>query len=297
MGHVYGLAMPFVKRAIPIQPVQLENVSLPGYLKDFRLLLMTYEGMKPLSPDVHAAVAQWVRDGGTLAFVDADSDPFLKVREWWNTGAMHFATPREHLFLLLGVGEEPSEGMHQVGRGRLIYLKKSPTALSLDPKGGNWLIDQIRRGSASFPWRASSSFVLERGPYVVASGMDETTGPPRVLHGDFVDLFDPSLSVIHDVTLGTDSRHFLVDLSKFRGTVVASAGKVVPEASADHGWSGTVEGIAQTNGVLLLRVPRAPKSATIDGQPLSVSRYDPANHLVWLKFSNTGSPRAIPVSF
>ena len=38
---------------MPVTPVQLENVVLPDYLEGFRVLLLTYHGMKPLSPDVH----------------------------------------------------------------------------------------------------------------------------------------------------------------------------------------------------------------------------------------------------
>jgi hypothetical protein len=297
MGHVYGLAMPFVKRGIPIQPIQLENVTLPGYLKDTKLLLMTYEGMKPLTPDVHTAIAEWVRSGGTLAFVDADTDPFLGVREWWNTSPMDYKTPREHLFEQLGVGRSPAEGVTEVGRGRLIYLKRSPTELSKDPLGGDWLIDEIKIDAKTFPWRSSSSCVLDRGPYVVAAGMDESPDPPRSLMGRFVDLFDPSLNVVTEVDLTPDSRHFLVDLNKFRGDVVASSGEVIVTGSDEHSWNGTLEGISSTNAVLLLRIARMPTTVTVDGQPVADMSYEDADHLLWLRFSNSPTPRRIQVSF
>ena len=45
---------------------------------------MTYEGMKPLRPEVHAALALWVRRGGGLLFVNDDRDPYNTVRAWWN---------------------------------------------------------------------------------------------------------------------------------------------------------------------------------------------------------------------
>ena len=102
LSNFYGLAMPLVKRGLPVTPVQLENVALRDYLKPFKVLLLTYQGQKPMSPEVHAPLVQWVKDGGVLIFVDDDRDPYLQVREWWNTGDLRYSTPREPLFAALG---------------------------------------------------------------------------------------------------------------------------------------------------------------------------------------------------
>ena len=32
LTHIYGMALPLIKRGMPVTPVQLENVGLPGYL-------------------------------------------------------------------------------------------------------------------------------------------------------------------------------------------------------------------------------------------------------------------------
>ena len=73
LSQVYGLALPLLKRGLPVTPVQLENLTAPRYLDGFRLLLLTYHGMKPLSADVHAALGNWVKAGGTLVVVDDDA--------------------------------------------------------------------------------------------------------------------------------------------------------------------------------------------------------------------------------
>ena len=88
---------------MPVTPVQLENVTLPDYLKAFRVLLLTYHGMKPLSPEVHQALAAWVKRGGVLVVCDDDTDPYNAVREWWNSDGRHCRTPREDLFAQLGL--------------------------------------------------------------------------------------------------------------------------------------------------------------------------------------------------
>jgi hypothetical protein len=297
MGHFYGLALPFVKRGMPVQPVQLENVGLPHYLDHCKVLLMSYEGMKPLTPDVHKSIAEWVRDGGTLVFVDADSDPFLRVREWWNSDGMHWGTPREHLFQQLGVSANPAEEVTQVGRGRLVFLKRSPTELSKSPDGADYLAAKVRSDAPDLSWKESSAFLLRRGPYLIASGLDETVLQPRTLKGHFVDLFDPDLKPLDQVVLGPSSRFLLVDLDRFRHTVVASAGRVVQSRSDGTGWEGTIEGIADVPSVLLLRVPGSPKSASIDGASIADQTYDSEHHLLRLRFPSKPTAQKIEVTF
>lgn len=297
MGHVYGLAMPLVKRGMPIQPVQLENVTLPHYLDGLKLIFMTYEGMKPLTPQVHDAIARWVRRGGLLVFVDADADPFLKVREWWNTNGMHYNSPREHLFERMGLPATPNLDVNPVGQGKLIFLRRSPTEISHDANGDVWLTEQIRQKLLDYRWRETSALVLRRGPYVVAAGLDETPLAPIRLKGDFVDLFDPELRVLKQVDLTPASRHFLVDLGKFKGPVVAAAGRVHQDYSDQSGWQGTIEGIAGTPCVMLLRVLRKPVVAVVNKIPIVDQSYDAGNHLLWLKFANQPRPQQVTVGY
>ena len=296
-GHVYGLALPFVKRGMPVAPIQLENVGLKGYLDGTKVLLMSYEGQKPLKPEVHDAIARWTRAGGTLVFVDDDKDPFLKVREWWNENGMAYATPREHLFERLGVGRNPAEGVTRIGRGRLVYMKASPAALSRAKDGAARLAATVRRAAANLDWRESSSLVLRRGPYIVAGGMDETDSPVTTLRGEYVDLFDPELKVLTTATLGPDARHLLVDLKRFKGNVIAVSGECKPMRSGRGTWMGTVEGIADTPGILLLRAPGKPKTVTLDGARLTDTTYDAKSGLLWLRFPNGATPRRIEVAY
>ena len=293
MGHLFGLALPFVKSGMPIQPIQLENVNLPHYLDHFKAIMMTYEGMKPLSQEVHQPIADWVRKGGTLVFVDADRDPYLGVREWWNQGILHYATPREHLFETLGLPKQPEKEVNAVGRGRLVYLRRSPTEISKTADGAGWLRDRVIADTPSVKWKQTSSFVLRRGPYVIGAGMDETVIAPTVLKGSFIDLFDPQLRPLTSVTLVPESRHFLLDLSRYREQVVAAAGQVIVSHTDARRWSGTIEGMSGTTGALVLRVVSKPKSVTVGGQAVQDVRYDAKLGLVWLRFPN--QPNAQPV--
>ncbi len=55
LGNFYGLAMPLIKHGLPVTPVQLENVTVPHYLDGFHVLFLSYDGQKPLTPEVHRA--------------------------------------------------------------------------------------------------------------------------------------------------------------------------------------------------------------------------------------------------
>ena len=125
---------------------------------------------------------------------------------------------------------------------------------------------------AGLKWRETNYLLLRRGPYVLAAGLDESVaGDPKQLNGRFVNLFDPELRVRSTVTLTPGSRFFLVDLDAMRSRrpqVIASACKALPTKHGAHVLSFAVEGVVNTPAVLLLRVPKAPRSVTLDGQPL-----------------------------
>jgi hypothetical protein len=227
MSHIYGMAMPLLMHGIPVTPVQLENVTADHYLDGFKILFMTYQGMKPQTPEVHAPVANWVKSGGVLVFCDDDSDAFNSVHEWWNTGANHFHTPREHLFAQLGydpataakstgtAAANSRETSWQFGRGRVIWLRENPVQLAASAAGAGRVVALAQQAakSAGLDWRETSSLVLRRGPYVIAAGLDDSiAGEPKVLRGHFVNLFDPELRVRAQVELTPGSRFFLRDL-------------------------------------------------------------------------------------
>jgi hypothetical protein len=311
MSHIYGLAMPLLKHGIPVAPVQLENVTAPHYLDGFKVLLLTYQGMKPQSPEVHAPLANWVKRGGVLVFCDDDSDVFNAVHEWWNTGEHHFHTPREPLFAQLGfdpakavaaagtAAATSSETSWKFGRGRVIWLRENPVQLAASAAGAEQMVALAQQAAkfAKLKWRETSSLVLRRGPYVIAAGLDESiAGPPRTLHGHFVNLFDPELRVQAQVELTPGSRFFLRDLDYEHTStpqLLASAGRALPAKSPAKSPSYWVEGAAQTSAVLLLHCAAAPLSVTLEGQPVAEVQFSAPDHLLWLRFPNEVRPREL----
>lgn len=234
----YGLALPLVKQGLPVRPVQLDNVRrFAGYLDDYRVLVLSYEFMKPEYPDLHNALAQWVRDGGALVYVGDDSDPYHAVREWWNTGKCRYTSPREHLFECLGLSvTAATEGITRVGSGAVQFLRTSPKRLAESKEAAESLRIAVREALAAVSdvsqtkWEPLNYFQLQRGPYVIASVLTESSSDqPLTLQGSFVDLLEAGLPVKEQVIVAPGQQALLYDLN-YRGQaeecIVATSSRI-----------------------------------------------------------------------
>src|SRR5262249_44019034 len=150
--------------------------TIPHYLDPLRLILLSYRGQKPLGPDVHTALGNWVKQGGVLIVVDDDGDPYNAVRDWWNDHGRKYATPRQHLLEQLGVSDRilgADGNPARIGKGRLAWLRQDPSQLASSPKGDADLWSCVC-GAADRPGltlKEANYLLLRRGPYVVAAGL------------------------------------------------------------------------------------------------------------------------------
>jgi hypothetical protein len=298
LGSFYGLAMPLLKRGIPAEPVQLENAAIPGALAPFKVLLLTYEGMKPMGPEAHLALAGWINQGGALVFVDDDADPYNTVRAWWNDRArgMAYHAPREHLFAQLGLAADVAPGRYRVGKGLVRFDRLSPAALTYQA-GGSGVVRALVRSACEaigLPYRETSYLSLRRGPYVVAAGLDESLeGPPRVLTGHWLNLFDAGLPVRESVRLEPGTRYLLLDLDRPRSpapSVLASACKTLGAQTAPDGsFQFYAEGPDRVEAVMCIAMPAAPREVILDGRPLPMDArtWDGQSKIVRLRFPNS----------
>jgi hypothetical protein len=267
MSSLYGLAMPLIKHGVALSMVQLERVIDPGYLEGERVLLLTYEGQKPLTAAVHTALAVWVRAGNVL-IVFGEGDAYDTVREWWNQDGADYVRPQAHLTEILGLGRQPEAGFHACGDGWTVIMPDSPAGLAHTPQGAAQVLDQVKAAyeRLSLPWREGNALVLRRGPYVVAAGMDESiAAEPITLTGRFVNLFDAQLAICETPQIQPDSRWLLYDLAHCpadRPWVIAAAGRVRDEAYDAHILSFVVEGMAETACSVRAALPTEPMSVT-----------------------------------
>jgi hypothetical protein len=290
LGHVFGLALPLLMRGVPVEPVQIETAELGRY----KMLLLSYEGQKPPKAEFHDALTAWVKAGGALIVVDDDRDAFHGVREWWNSGGMRYATPRHHLFEKLGLSHDAT-GLHQVGRGCVVFENGSPAKLSRSADGGERVraLAQQAMKVTGQRWQESPALILRRGPYVVAAGLNDESGnaAPVVLKGRFIPLFDAEQRVVHEFNVGAGTRALLVDLDRYPSDyigVLAAACRVSNESVTEQSMGFDSIGQAETNAVVSVRLPRAPKGVMVNGEKLAGGGYDFGDGVLRLRFGNRG---------
>lgn len=307
LGEIYGLALPLLARGVPVAPVQLENVTVSNYLHGLRVLLLTYRGMKPLTPDVHSALANWVKRGGALVICDDDGDPYNAVREWWNQDGHHYTTPREHLFEQLGIdstrGTDAKLAEWRCGKGSVYWLRENPARLARSKDGDTVVVDAARQAAKQqgVRWRETNHLLLRRGPYVIAAGLEESVaGAAKKIQGRFVNLFDPELRVQTEIEVKPGTRYFLRDLDQSRGRkpeVIAASGKALRRQTDRQTLTFTFEGVGNTPAVVLLRTEKPPRAITLADQPWANFEYSATEKLLWVRFLQRSAPRELTIHF
>jgi len=303
LSNFYGMALPLVKRGIPVKTVHIENIGVPATLADTKVLVMTYANMKPLDPSAHVHLAEWVRNGGVLLFCGTDKDPFQKVSEWWNTGDNSYSAPSQHLFSLIGIPQDAAEGRYKVGKGTVQVIRHDPKEFVLTENGESGFINALthlyekeaKAGKLSF----KNNYTLYRGPYVLAAVMDESVNNnPLVLKGKFIDMFDPSLPVKTEITVTPGTQAMLLDVTKVgnRKTprVLAASFRESDEIPGDKEYSFIAKSPIATDGIARVSLPTAPYSVTIDGvESVCPDAWDSLTKTYLINFENHPDGRKI----
>ncbi len=303
-GHVYGLAMPLVKHGIPLEIVQLENCVRADCLKPYSVLLLSYEGQKPLRADYHDALAQWVRGGGALIYVEGKPDAYHGVREWWNDYGKVRATAHEDLFRKLGTTDVALSKPESVGKGFVRILHESPSALSRQSDGAETVMKLV---SSMFDCQGGKLktqhyLKIKRGPYVVAAVMDESvSSKPLHIRGHFVDLLNADLPIVTKKTVLPDERVFLADLDWLRkhapaAKVVAAAARIRNERFENDLLTFDARGPRATQCRARILLPRKPKSIVSMPEIPLETKWDPASSTLWLSFENRAETMAFQVA-
>ncbi len=280
--------MPLIKQGIPLGIIHLENVGYEATWRDQRVLLMTYHNMKPLDPEAHRHIADWVGQGGSLIYCGRDDDPFQNVLEWWNTSRNHYTAPSQHLFALMGMDGQVAEGHYTFGKGHVYVLRHDPQEFVLTAGADSLLLQTLE--AAYGPYEQKNSFVLHRGPYLIASVVDESpvSSEPLVLKGRFIDLFDPSLPVISEKVVQPGEQAFLFDLDKMadktRPQVLASASRQYDEEVTSNSFSFVSKSPNDTDNVMRILLPQAPKLVQVS--ITSQSNWDEESQTLLLGFVN-----------
>ena len=296
LANFYGLALPLLKRGVPVRTVHLENLAYPEALAETKVLLMTYANMKPLEAGAHTHLAEWVRKGGVLVYCGRDDDPFQRVSEWWNHGGNDFDAPSDHLFGLMGIGTAPAAGEYRYGKGTVCILRADPKEFVLAKGGDAPLVEAVKRlyegaargGELLF----KNNFRLERGPYDLVAVMDESVSDePCRIEGRLIDLYDPELPVVTAREIRPGEQGLFLNLDRVgqprRAQVLAAACRTYDEVRGKRSFAFVAKSPAQTTNVMRILLTEAPKELRVGGKEVSVEGcWDEASHTCLLRFEN-----------
>lgn len=307
LSNFYGQTLPLLKRGIPVKTLHLENVSYPKTWENTKFLIMSYANMKPLVPEVHNHIADWVKNGGTLIYCGSDNDPFQTVQEWWNTGDSNYKAPSEHLFRLLELDDVPTDGEYTCGKGTVCVIREDPKEFVLKTDNDERFISAVKKLYEQNPTNGNlvfkNHFYLERGPFTLISVMDESVHNESYnLSGQFIDLFDPQLPILKEKTIAVGEQAYLYDLSRIpsdKPQVLATAARVYEEKTSKNSYSFISKSPANTTNVMRIYLPYYPKKALIqntNGEPLANTNFqwDEESKTCLISFDN--SPDGITVS-
>lgn len=98
----WGVAAPLVYDGIPLRTMAMELITSPEDLEDVSVLIVSYDNQKPLYENTNIAIAEWVKQGGTLLYLGGP-DEYLNIDEaWWNESGKG-GSPTANLLKHLGV--------------------------------------------------------------------------------------------------------------------------------------------------------------------------------------------------
>ncbi len=308
-SNFYGQTLPLLKRGVPVETVHIENTGYPDTWKNLKVLVVSYSNMKPLQPEYHQHIAQWVKQGGVLVYCGKDIDPYQSVMEWWNTGKNHYATPSSHLFETLGLTPNPETGEYACEKGKVFVIREEPKDFVLTSNKDDHYVSTIKKAYESATENEKlilkNNLYLERGPYIIAAVMDENndTSPLR-LNGTFIDLFDPELPVLQTKTVSADEQAFLYNIKKIadrsKPQVLCGASRIYDETYNAGNYAFTAKSPASTTNVSRVYLPKKPKKITVKnhtGEMITETKssWDNPSKTCLIQFEN--SPEGIRVEF
>ncbi|MBN1351551.1 hypothetical protein JXJ21_19210 [candidate division KSB1 bacterium] len=299
LSFFYGIALPLIKYGIIPQVKTFEQIASVRSLDDVRILLVSYSFMKPEDPQKHELLAEWIKSGRILIYIDDLKDPFNKINAWWNTGAHRYDSPVQHLFELLGLGTTPDfDDVYFVGRGRVFLKKANPCDFARSIRAGNELrtligdsVQFLKQGRRKF--KLQNYLLLQRGPILIASVMDESVSlKPLRLRGKFIDLLNPDLAYHKRIERLPGERALLFNLAKIDRLIpriIASASSIQLIENIPGCLTFQSSGPSGTRCITKIFVPKKPLliEAFYNDQPYELRlNYERLKHVLTMRHEN-----------
>jgi hypothetical protein len=308
LSNFYGMALPLLKQGIPVKLKIAENLKYPRYLKNTKLLIMTYSDMKPLSPKVDKYIATWVKQGGVLMYYGRDDDVYQHVNEWWDNGKYHYKTPSQDLFHRMNLHVDSSQTKYSFGIGTIYIIRKDPKELVMQKHGDRQFIAFVKKAyktKTGKKLKIKNSFYIKRGPYYIGAVMNESETKDTTslrIKGPVIDLFNPDLPVLNEKIVKPGQETFLYDLKNVnhqQPKILCSAAGISNVKKGPSSYIFTAKGPLNTQNAMRILLPSKPSKVLVKDtngkkETDEHSSWDASTNTLLLRFAN--SPQSKQVS-
>ncbi|RXG25892.1 hypothetical protein [Leeuwenhoekiella marinoflava] len=299
LSNFYGLALPLLKKGIPVGTVHLENLGNKASLEDTKVLIMSYSNLKPASAEDHKHLEEWVKNGGTLVYCSSDSDPFQTVKEWWNTD-YNYKTPSAHLFELMEIDPKSGNQKYSHGKGSVYILKQDPKDFITNTGGDSQFLNVIKSAytEQGEQWIEKNNFYLKRDEFDIVSVLEESVSDePYTFDDPVIDLFDPELPVISSKKVAPGEQSLVINLNrveKSKPQVLATAARVSNEEITKNSYRFSSRSPIKTVNAMRILLPKKPSIVELTDlngteHPFT-EEWDQESGTLLLKFDNIGAP-------
>lgn len=304
LSSFYGLAMPLIKHGIAAEVVQMETLQNEAALDGYKLLILSYEGQKPLDRRYHDVLEAWVRQGGALLYVGDGTDRYHQVPEWWNDHGDVQRKAYEDLFERLGIENEAYNEPMAVDDGWVRVFAEKPRQLARYALGPDKLMEIIGElyAEVAGPLAMQQHLLVQRGPYVIAAALSETgEDQPLKLEGRFIDLFDATLPYKEAVVVAPGRQAFLYDLSYAADDaanvrLIAGAARIHGEEVAPGQWHFQTRGPDKVPARARILLPGPPTTVETQDDFGLVEQWDATSGTLLVEWPNAGKELVFQVA-
>lgn len=269
-NEFFGLPLPLLEKGIVVTPVSLQAVVLqPELLQQYRVLVVSYQFMKPATASQHQILANWVKQGGKLLYVGDGQDDFQHIPAWWNKDGAATTMPLDDLVTqVTGKAQDKThqDSSHAAGKGELTIWAINPAAIAEDSAiADQWATKVL--SALALTNDPEPIWLTRRGPYIAGMNLAQEAAP-RTLPGQYIDLFQGNLPVYQNPTLETDQPLLWYDLAFAANDPVSIIATSVPLRlqQTDGPIQFHIDAPAGTPGVARIKLPTAPSSLLVREQ-------------------------------
>ncbi|MBN1815728.1 MAG: hypothetical protein JW828_00115 [Sedimentisphaerales bacterium] len=291
---MYGMLLPLIGQGIPVSSCILERSADRRYMSRFKVIVLSYKDFKPLDAAWNEAIAEWIKRGGKLVLLQSEPDELDRCANmWWKKAGI--ASAQEHLLSLISSPQGQKEDW-ELGKGQVTRWDISPRDIALSEEIRKKYMTLLGHAmesddEISGPLYGPGCFALLCGPFLVAHAESRSYAKD----GLWIDLFDPSLKVIHKIGLKPGQSGLYKDIAALvhgkEPVVLHTTHRLMEQEFANGRLRFLIRGPAETPAVVRVFFPgkEPPKISTrsADGNGVDVDiTSDSDSNTFLLKFPN-----------